>query len=144
MLHIHINHFVLLTLSSNTTYNLMFSIIVLLAPPSPAHSQPPPSWSPWEPSPLFLQQRLSLTSQAPSYLQLVTNNAKITFQPTPHPSMKRIKSENASSSLSERSPAKAKSRIHNSVKSLIHRPLVEKDDFKYFSNSLNCLDVAKL
>jgi hypothetical protein len=71
---------------------------------------------------------------------------KTTSQPTPHPStMVRPKNENASSSPSAKSPTKVKSKIHNSVKSLIDRQdknLI--DEYKFLSNSLNCLDVAQL
>lgn len=116
-------------------------------------SSPVPSllaaWSPWEPSPLFHQQRLSLiSSQVPSFLQRSTNsisNARTTSQPIHQPLTTRQKSENASSSShSEKSPSKTKSKTHNSVKNLIEPPLIEKNDFKYLSNSLNCLDATKL
>lgn len=110
------------------------------------------AWSPWEPSPTFLQQRLSLRPpQNPSYLQQRSSNsisnAKTTSQPTHHHSMMKARSENANCSPLAKNPLKQKLKIHNSVKSLIEQPLAEKIldvDYKYLSNSLSCLDVAKL
>lgn len=141
----------LLNLLKNLPFyqNLKWEIFLLLLIVS---SSPVPSqlaaWSPWEPSPLFHQQRLSvISSQVPSYLQHSTNSissARTTSQPIHQPLTTRQKSENASSSFSEKSPSKIKSKTHNSVKNLIDKPLIEKDDFKYFSNSLNCLDATKL
>lgn len=127
----------------------------ILVQPLQALSQQSVSWSPWEQSPLFLQQRQSLMS-ASSFLQRSTNsinNAKTTFQPIHPPSTTRPKSENASCSHSAKSPARLKRRIHNSLKMIMrgteHQNITHGrkdlvDDYKYLSNSLNCLDIAKL
>lgn len=127
------------------------SFFIFPAPPSLAHTQLG-AWSPWEPSPLFFHQRQSLLTspQVPSYLQRSSNNinnAKTTSQPIHHPSTTKLKSENVNSSHSEKSPTKRKLNKQHSVKSLIDGGTAEKDlidDYKYLSNSLSCLDVAKL
>lgn len=110
------------------------------------------SWSPWlEPSPVFRQQRLSLSSNPTlSYLQPSTSSissVKTTSPPTPRRLTTKPRSENASSSHSEKSPERRKLRPHNSVKSLVSQP-VKQDlplvDCRVLSNSLGCLEVAKL
>lgn len=122
-----------------------------MLPSSQVLNQLATSWSPWEQSPLFLQQRHSLSSiQVPSYLLRSINsisNVKTTSQPTHHPLATKARNENENSSPSERSPTSRKLKIHNSVKSLVNRPSREgnlMEDYKFLSNSLNCLDVAKL
>lgn len=70
---------------------------------------------------------------------------KTTSQPIHHLSTERLRNESVSSSPSERNPTKIKPTVHKSVKSLIERQDIEMiDDYKYFSNSLNCLDVSKI
>lgn len=106
------------------------------------------TWSPWEPSPIFLQQSLSLTSP-----QLITkylpsiDTTRIISPPTHRRLATRPRSENDDYLGLERSPIRAKSRIHKSMKSLIDQPSkIESDlidDLKHFSSSFNCLDATK-
>lgn len=142
---------------------MLFKFIALL---SPITNQPIATWSPFNlDHPLFHQQRLSLTNTIiPTLSQLHSSNSslKMPSPPIAHQSVKNLKNENGSCSLSEvaKSPAKPKSRIHNSVNSLIMRskPTDQQkhhqqqhhhhhhcnDNYKYFSNSMTCLDAAKL
>lgn len=129
------------------------------------------TWSPFNlEHPLFHQQRLSLTNTIiPTLSQQHSSNSSL-MMPAPltaPPSVKSSKNENGSCSHLEavKSPAKPKSRIHNSVNSLIMRskPTDQQhhqhhqqqqhhhqqqqhcnDNYKYFSNSLTCLDATKL
>lgn len=115
-----------------------------------ARNQLEASWSPWEPSPLFLQQRFSLTSSTPDYLQRSTSSisnssAKIISQQTPHLSMAKPKGENVDSFPSEKSPARRKLKTLNPADD--RRMSEEKsstDDYKYLSNNLPILDVGNL
>ena len=126
---------------------------------SPITNQPMATWSPFNlEHPLFHQQRLSLTNTIiPTLSQqhLSNSNLKMPAPPTAHPSVKSSKNENGSYSHLEaaKSPAKLKSKIHNSVNSLMMRskPTDQhhhhhhcNDNYKYFSNSMTCLDATKL
>lgn len=119
------------------------------------------TWSPFNlEHPLFHQQRLSLTNTIiPTLSQPLSSNSslKMPAPPTAPPSVKSSKNENGSCSHLEavKSPAKPKSRIHNSVNSLMqhqhhqqqhhhHHQQHCNDNYKYFSNSLTCLDATKL
>jgi hypothetical protein len=116
--------------------------ILLPASPFQTLSQTPAChWSPWEQSPIFLQQRLSLNS--PQNFLPTSSNAKTTSQPIHHRSTEKLKNESENSFHSEKSPLKAKPKVHKSVRSLIERPERDSiDDCKYLSNSLSCLDVS--
>ena len=140
--------------------NVCFKFTALF---SPISNQPMATWSPFNlDHPLFHQQRLSLTNIIPTISQQHSSNSNLKMPPPPtaHQSVKNLKNENGSCSLLEaaKSPAKPKSRIHNSVNSLIlrskpsdqqhhqhhkhHQTCI--DNYKYFSNSMTCLDATKL
>lgn len=143
---------------------MLYSSRIIAASFSPLQ-YPQTTWSPWDPlSPLFIQQRLSLTTKpaplTPCYLQhqpsppplVVSNTRTITKtspQMIPRPLVTTLKSENGNSSVLEKSPAKIKLKLHRSAKSLIDCPSADEDfhnladDYKYFSNSLNCLDATQ-
>lgn len=131
------------------------------------NQQPLATWSPFNlDHPLFHQQRLSLTNiSIPMLSQPHSSNSNLKMPAplTAHPSVKSLKNENGSCSHLEvaKSPAKPKSKIHNSVNSLIMRSKPSdqhqqkqqqhhhhnhhcNDNYKYFSNSLTCLDATKL
>jgi hypothetical protein len=137
-----------------------FSFSFISAAPSSIVPGLPVTWSPWDPSPLFLQQRHSLTPQASQQLSIQTKiskylqslgNVTMTSNHPPHPPPPiPIKSESADYSISERKPqAKAtKQKTLNSTYS--SRSLTSENDEiiaeqnKYFSNSLNCLNMKEL
>lgn len=124
----------------------------------------PVTWNLWNPDPTFQHQKLSLTSQShqqqqPSlrskitkYLQSLSNTTTTTNLPPPHHRTMSIKSVNVDSSTLEKSRAKASKKVLNatlSSKSLTTDNerneisyLVEHN--KYFSNSLNCLNMKDL
>lgn len=132
---------------------------------STAHSSIVPSlpatWSPWDQSPLFLQQQHSLTSQSQpqvsvqskisKYLQSLNKIMTTTNPPHPHRPTMPIRKESVDYSILERSQsARAKSKILNNTYS--SKSLTTDDDRresffdhieqnKYFSNSLNCLNM---
>lgn len=107
------------------------------------------TWSPWDlQSPIFLHQSLSLTSPQSTIKYLPsTDSTRITSPPTHHHLVTRPRSENDDYLVLGRSPTKAKSKVHKSMKSLIDQPSsIERDlidDLKHFSSSFNCLDATK-
>lgn len=131
--------------------------------PSSIVASLPLTWSPWDQSPLFLQQRLSLTPKATQQLSVQTKISKylqslgnVMTSTLPHhpPQTIPIKSENVDCSISgKKRPTKTKQKTLNSTFSsrsltsdkennAITQDLVEKN--KYFSNSLNCLNMKDL
>lgn len=118
----------------------------------------PATWTPWDPSPTFLQQKHSLTSQSQQAPSLQNRIAKYlrSLTTTTNPPLRRhqtmpTRSENVDCSTLERSLIKAKRKALNatfSSKSLTtdndRNEIPFLGEHKYFSNSLNCLNMKDL
>lgn len=134
---------------------MSFFSLFLYAAPSSIVASLPATWSPWDQSQLFLQQRNSLITQQPlstqnkisRYLQSLNKITMITNRRLHRHQMTPIKSENVDFSPLARSrlkvnqkTLKATNRTYSSRSLTTEKTSLNLAEHnKYLSNSLNCL-----